>query len=129
MITPPLSISASPVLTRSVPVSVPTVPIVSLLAVLARSLLPARTRPVRDVWEPIARRAFHRDRRRTSCRRCGGRPRSGPPRRRVPDRLCRPMHILGINCFSHDTAAALLRDGVPVSFIEEERFNREKHTR
>ncbi len=39
------------------------------------------------------------------------------------------MHILGINCFSHDTAAALLRDGVPVAFIEEERFNREKHTR
>ncbi len=39
------------------------------------------------------------------------------------------MFILGINCFSHDTAAALLEDGVPVAFIEEERFNREKHTR
>jgi carbamoyltransferase len=39
------------------------------------------------------------------------------------------MDILGINCFSHDTAAALVRDGVPVAFIEEERFNREKHTK
>ncbi len=39
------------------------------------------------------------------------------------------MNILGINCFSHDTAAALLQDGEPVAFIEEERFNREKHTK
>src|SRR5207237_2006191 len=39
------------------------------------------------------------------------------------------MNILGINCFSHDTAAALLQDGEPVAFVEEERFNREKHTR
>ncbi|MDP9343787.1 MAG: carbamoyltransferase [Actinomycetota bacterium] len=39
------------------------------------------------------------------------------------------MNILGINCFSHDTAAALLQDGVPVAFVEEERFNREKHTK
>src|SRR5207245_2056411 len=39
------------------------------------------------------------------------------------------MHILGINCFAHDTAAALIRDGVPIAFIEEERFNREKHTK
>jgi carbamoyltransferase len=39
------------------------------------------------------------------------------------------MDILGINCFSHDSAAALLRDGTPVAFIEEERFNREKHTK
>src|SRR5438477_8285342 len=39
------------------------------------------------------------------------------------------MNILGINCFSHDTAAALLQDGEPVAFVEEERFNREKHTK
>ena len=39
------------------------------------------------------------------------------------------MNILGINCFAHDTAAALLMDGVPVAFVEEERFNREKHTK
>ena len=39
------------------------------------------------------------------------------------------MNILGINCFAHDTAAALLMNGVPVAFVEEERFNREKHTK
>ena len=39
------------------------------------------------------------------------------------------MNILGINCFAHDTAAALLMDGGPVAFVEEERFNREKHTK
>jgi carbamoyltransferase len=39
------------------------------------------------------------------------------------------VNILGINCFSHDTAAALLQDGEPVAFVEEERFNREKHTK
>ena len=39
------------------------------------------------------------------------------------------MNILGINCFSHDTAAALLQDGLPVAFIEEERINRDKHTK
>jgi carbamoyltransferase len=39
------------------------------------------------------------------------------------------VNILGINCFAHDTAAALLRDGEPVAFVEEERFNREKHTK
>lgn len=36
--------------------------------------------------------------------------------------------ILGINCFSHDTAAALLVDGEPVAIGEQERFNREVHT-
>jgi carbamoyltransferase len=39
------------------------------------------------------------------------------------------VHVLGINCFAHDTAAALLRDGELVAFVEEERFNREKHTK
>ena len=39
------------------------------------------------------------------------------------------VNILGINCFAHDTAAALLQDGVPVAFVEEERLNREKHTK
>ena len=39
------------------------------------------------------------------------------------------MNILGINSFSHDTAAALLQDGRPVAFVEEERFNRQKHTK
>jgi carbamoyltransferase len=39
------------------------------------------------------------------------------------------VNILGINCFSHDTAAALLQDGEPVAFVEEERLNRDKHTK
>jgi carbamoyltransferase len=39
------------------------------------------------------------------------------------------LNILGINCFAHETAAALLQDGRPVAFAEQERFNREKHTR
>ncbi len=40
------------------------------------------------------------------------------------------MHaVLGINCFSHDTAAALLVDGQLVAFVEEERLNREVHTK
>lgn len=37
--------------------------------------------------------------------------------------------ILGVNCFSHDTAAALLVDGQLVAFVEEERPNREVHTK
>ena len=37
------------------------------------------------------------------------------------------MHILGISCFYHDAAAALLRDGVLVAAAEEERFTRKKH--
>ena len=39
------------------------------------------------------------------------------------------MHVLGINCFSHDTAACLLEDGRLVALAEEERFNRERHTK
>jgi carbamoyltransferase len=37
------------------------------------------------------------------------------------------MHILGISCFFHDAAAALLRDGEIVAAAEEERFTRKKH--
>jgi carbamoyltransferase len=37
------------------------------------------------------------------------------------------MHILGISCFYHDSAAALLRDGELVAAAEEERFSRKKH--
>jgi carbamoyltransferase len=37
------------------------------------------------------------------------------------------MHILGISCFYHDAAAALLRDGELVAAAEEERFSRKKH--
>src|SRR3989442_11535976 len=37
------------------------------------------------------------------------------------------MHILGVSCYFHDAAAALLRDGQLVAAAEEERFTRKKH--
>jgi len=37
------------------------------------------------------------------------------------------MYILGVSCFYHDAAAALLRDGTLVAAAEEERFSRIKH--
>jgi carbamoyltransferase len=37
------------------------------------------------------------------------------------------MHVLGISCFFHDAAAALVKDGVLVAAAEEERFSRKKH--
>ena len=39
------------------------------------------------------------------------------------------MNILGIVTRTHDSGLALLHDGVPTIVLEEERFNREKHTR
>ena len=37
------------------------------------------------------------------------------------------MYILGVSAFYHDSAAALLRDGVIVAAAQEERFTRKKH--
>jgi len=37
------------------------------------------------------------------------------------------MYILGISCYYHDSAAALLKDGKVVAAAEEERFSREKN--
>src|SRR5579862_9777458 len=37
------------------------------------------------------------------------------------------MHILGVSCYYHDAAAALLQDGMLVAAAEEERFSRVKH--
>jgi carbamoyltransferase len=37
------------------------------------------------------------------------------------------MYILGISCYYHDAAAALLQDGVLIAAAEEERFTRKKH--
>src|SRR5689334_2094070 len=37
------------------------------------------------------------------------------------------MNILGISCFYHDAAAALLVDGELIAASEEERFSRKKH--
>ena len=39
------------------------------------------------------------------------------------------MRILGIVCRTHDSGLALLERGSPTLILEEERFNREKHTR
>ena len=38
------------------------------------------------------------------------------------------MRVLGIVCDTHDSGIALLEDGVPAFVLEEERFNRQKHT-
>ena len=35
--------------------------------------------------------------------------------------------ILGISAFYHDSAAALIKDGVIISAAQEERFSRKKH--
>lgn len=37
------------------------------------------------------------------------------------------MNILGISCFYHDSAAALVRDGKIIAAAQEERFTRKKH--
>jgi carbamoyltransferase len=37
------------------------------------------------------------------------------------------MYILGISCFYHDSAAALIKDGKLIAAAEEERFSRIKH--
>lgn len=37
------------------------------------------------------------------------------------------MYILGISCYYHDAAAALLKDGKLIAAAEEERFTRIKH--
>ncbi|MBI5393525.1 carbamoyltransferase [Candidatus Woesearchaeota archaeon] len=37
------------------------------------------------------------------------------------------MIILGISCFYHDSAAALVKDGILIAAAEEERFTRKKH--
>lgn len=37
------------------------------------------------------------------------------------------MYVLGVSCYYHDAAAALLRDGVLVAAAQEERFTRRKH--
>lgn len=38
------------------------------------------------------------------------------------------MNILGLSCYYHDSAACLVKDGVPVAAVQEERFNREKNS-
>lgn len=44
-------------------------------------------------------------------------------------RASRPLHVLGLSCFYHNSAAALVRDGEIVAAAEEERFTRLKNDR
>lgn len=37
------------------------------------------------------------------------------------------MYLLGISCYYHDSAAALVKDGVIIAAAQEERFTRKKH--
>ncbi|MEC9390298.1 MAG: carbamoyltransferase [Myxococcota bacterium] len=37
------------------------------------------------------------------------------------------MYVLGLSCFYHDSAACLLRDGIPVAAASEQAFTRKKH--
>ncbi|MCA9917340.1 MAG: hypothetical protein KC445_05275, partial [Anaerolineales bacterium] len=37
------------------------------------------------------------------------------------------MYILGVSCYYHDSAAAILKDGELIAASEEERFSRKKH--
>jgi carbamoyltransferase len=39
----------------------------------------------------------------------------------------KPTYVLGLSCFYHDSAAALLRDGVVIAAGQEERFSRKRH--
>ncbi len=39
------------------------------------------------------------------------------------------MNLLGLSCVSHDAGVALLENGVPTLVLEEERLNRQKHTK
>jgi len=38
------------------------------------------------------------------------------------------MYILGITCYGHDSSAAIVKDGILLTAVEEERFNRQKHS-
>src|SRR5712691_10036529 len=49
------------------------------------------------------------------------------PRGRRPPPVLMPTHVLGISCFYHDAAAALLKDGEIVAACQEERLSRKKH--
>ena len=42
-------------------------------------------------------------------------------------RASKPVNILGLSAFYHDSAACLVRDGVIVAAAQEERFTRKKH--
>src|SRR5438132_1600621 len=42
-------------------------------------------------------------------------------------RPAKSTYVLGLSCFYHDSAAALLRDGEIIAAVQEERLSRKKH--
>jgi carbamoyltransferase len=52
---------------------------------------------------------------------------SSRPRDRPGRTAILTMYILGISCYFHDSAAALIHDGKLIAAAEEERFTRKKH--
>ncbi|MBU1061487.1 MAG: hypothetical protein KJ952_02035, partial [Candidatus Omnitrophica bacterium] len=38
-----------------------------------------------------------------------------------------PTYILGLSCYYHDSACALIKDGEIIAAAQEERFSRKKH--
>src|SRR5438552_3566992 len=63
----------------------------------------------------------------TAVRRIGSRDPSGKILTIGAERSDPMTTVLGISCWYHDAAAALIRDGVVVAAAEEERFTRRKH--
>jgi carbamoyltransferase len=57
------------------------------------------------------------------------RPARPPAKRATGLQPTRPLSILGISCFYHNSAASLIRDGRIVAAAEEERFTRRKNDR
>ena len=41
--------------------------------------------------------------------------------------MSKPLYILGISAYYHDSAACLIKDGVIIAAAQEERFTRKKH--
>jgi carbamoyltransferase len=57
----------------------------------------------------------------------GGAPAPASPS--TKSRAEKPIYVLGVSCFYHDSAAALIKDGEIVAAGEEERFSRVKNDR
>jgi carbamoyltransferase len=45
----------------------------------------------------------------------------------MADKHKKPTCILGISAYYHDSAAALIKDGIIIAAAQEERFTRKKH--
>src|SRR5690349_20887702 len=91
----------------------------------ARALLsPLRARD-RAAWNASSSEQAHAEATRRHRARVGGARVACSRPRRVQTPVL--MQILGISCYFHDAAAALLQDGRLIAAAEEERFTRVKH--